>query len=66
VKRHQVAYVLSFMDTTFFLKSQNFKTAIAGTANNDLLAHQNIDYTEEVALIVYKSNCESLRAPRCR
>jgi len=54
------------MDTTFFLKSQNFKTAIAGTANNDLLAHQNIDYTEEVALIVYKSNCESLRAPRCR
>lgn len=62
MKRHQVAYVLSFMDTNFFLKGKNFKTTIVGTANADLLAHQNIDYTEKVALTAYKSNCESLRA----
>lgn len=46
---------------TFFLKSKNFKATIVRTANDDLLAHQNIDYTD-VALTVYNSNCESLRA----
>lgn len=59
MKRHLVAYVFSLMDTNIFLKN---KTTIVRTANYDLLANQSIDYTKEVALTVYRYNCESLRA----
>lgn len=46
---------------TSSLKSKHFKSTIVRTANDDLLAHHYIDYTD-VALTVYNSNSESLRA----